>query len=168
MKKLFIGFALALFAAAAVFGQSKTVKAFEENAKGYNFFAYQSVLRVLNQDKNPDFNKLISDLDHLRIVTTDSTGALAMTTFNRLDNGIQKEGFEQIMTFDNKDYKCHIYELSKNSNKTTWVATVFMQGRAGIFEMVGSLDVRYLTAFSSMNMDRVKSMIPEMEGMDWD
>ena len=168
MKKLIIMLCLGIFSVMAAFGQSKTVEQFEENAKGYKFFAYQSVLRVLNQDKNPDFNKLISGLDHLRIVTTDSTGVLAIAAFNRLDQGIQNEGFEQILTFDNKEYKCHIYELSKKSNNTTWVATVFMQGRAGIFEMVGSLDVRYLSAFSSMNMDRLREIIPQMEEMNWD
>ena len=168
MKNLIFLFLLTATCTSGLFGQSKVVKQFEENAKGYKFFAYQSVLRVLNQDKNPDFNKLISDLDHIRIVTTDSTGANALASFTRLDNGIQAEGFEQILTFDNKDYKCHIYELSKRSNKSTWVATVFMEGRAGLFEMVGSLDVRYLSAFSSMNMDRLKQLVPEMKDVDWD
>lgn len=169
MKKLIFFFMLLFFGSIpTTFAQSKVAKEFQEKAQGYKFFAYQSVLRVLNRDKNPDFNKLISGLDHLRIVTTDSTGVLAMATFKRLDQGIQAEGFEQILTFDNKDYKCHIYELSNRSNKTTWIATIFMQGRAGIFEMVGSLDVRYLSAFSSMNMNKLQEWLPDMDNMDWD
>ncbi len=161
--------ALFAFSFVTAFGQSEVVKRFEENAEGYKFFAYQSVLRILNQDKNPEFNKLIRDLDHIRIVTTDSTGVLAKKSFELLDQGIRNEGFEEVLTFDNADYSCHVYELSNKAKKSTWVATFFMEGRAGLFEMVGSLNVKYMGAFSSLNMDRLKEMMPEVGNLDnWD
>lgn len=157
MRNIIVFFLFALFSMSAL-GQSQVAKEFEENSKGYKFFAYQSVLRILNQDKNPDFNKLIRNLDHLRVVTTDSTGSDGLKVFHKLDQDIQNEGFEEIMTFDNKDYRCHVYELSKNSKKSTWMATFYMQGRAGLFEMVGSLDMRYLSALANLDMDQLQEL----------
>lgn len=169
MNKVIIIITLSLIYSASIFSQSKVAAEFEENAKGYKFFAYQSVLRILNQERDPDFNLLIRDLDHIRVVTTDSVGVLAKESFARLDEGIQNEGFEEILTFDNKEYKCHVYELSPKSKKTTWVATFYMDGRAGLFEMVGSLNVKYLNALSGLNMDRLREMVPELENLDdWD
>lgn len=157
-----------VLACSSIFGQSKVVKEFEENAEGYKFFAYQSMLRMINQDQNPEFNKLIRDLDHLRVVTTDSTGTEAMASFTRLDNSIKGEGFEEILTFDNKEYKCHVYELESKSKKSTWVATFFMHGRAGLLEMVGSLDVRYLSALANLNLEKLQQFVPELADEDWD
>ena len=168
MKRLVFLLILFCFSVCALEAQSKVAKEFEENAEGYKFFAYQSMLRMLNQQQDPDFNKLIRDLDHIRVVTTDSTGTNAMTAFKRLDNGIQAEGFEEILTFDNKEYKCHVYEMTNKKDKSTWVATFFMYGRAGILEMVGSLDIKYLNALANLNMETLKSLAPELENMDWD
>ena len=159
MKKLII-LATALFTVLSSFAQSKTVAAFEEEADGYKLFLYQSVIRMLNKDKNPDFNMLIRDLDHLRFVSADSTGPDAMSTFNQLDNGVKGEGFEEIMTFDNMDYICHVYELEAADGKSTWVATFLMDGTPGVIEMKGSLDMKYLKAFNSLNMDKVKELLP--------
>lgn len=157
----YILFAISCFVfSQSLSAQSRVAKEFEEQSDGYKVFAYQSVLRLLNQNKDPEFNLLIRDLDHIRVVTTDSVGVQAKQVFDRLDNGVREEGFEEILTFDNKDYKCHVYELAPGKKKSTWVATFFMEGRAGIFEMVGSLDVRYLSAFSSLNMERLKDMMP--------
>ena len=79
MKKLII-LATAILFVLTSFGQSKTVAAFEEEADGYKLFLYQSVIRMLNKDKNPDFNMLIRDLDHLRFVSADSSGKGAINT----------------------------------------------------------------------------------------
>lgn len=159
MKKLII-ISLALFVSGAAFGQSQTVLDFEENAEGMKLFMYQSVIRMLNQDQNPEFNQLIRDLDHLRFVMTDSTGDASKNVFKRLDSGMRGEGFEEIMTFANKDYKCHMFESEDKSGKSTWVAVMFMEGRAGIIEMKGSLNLKYIGALESLNMERLQTMLP--------
>ncbi len=168
MKKLIGVFGILFLLTVYMSAQSKVVKNFEENANGYKAFAYQSVLRMLNQDQNPEFNKLIRNLDHIRLVTTDSTGVLALKSFKQLDKGIRGEGFEELLTFNNKEYKCHVYELSSKNKKTTWVATFYAQGRAGLLEMVGSLDMKYISALSSLSMDQLQELIPDAAGMDWD
>jgi hypothetical protein len=35
-----------------------------------------------------------------------------------------------------------------------------MLGRVGLIEMKGSLDMKYIHAFSSLNMDKLQEMLP--------
>ncbi|MEM6805144.1 MAG: DUF4252 domain-containing protein [Bacteroidota bacterium] len=159
MKKLGI-LAIAIFISLSSFGQSKTVAEFEENTDGYKAFLYQSVIRVMNKDKNPDFNMLIRDLDHLKFVSTDKNAPDGKATFLKLDQGVKGEGYEEIMSFDNPDNICHVYELKSSGGQSTWVATFLTEGVAGAFEMKGSLDLTYIKALSSLNMDRLQEVLP--------
>ncbi len=159
MKKLSI-LALAILMSATAFGQSKTIKQFQRDTKGHKLFLYQSVIRVLNRNKNPDFNKLIKDLDHLRFVSSEATGAEAVATFQRIDEGVRSEGFHEILSFDNAENKCRIYELTSAKGKSTWVVTLLMEGVPAAIEMKGSLDMRYINALGSVNMDEVSDMLP--------
>lgn len=159
MKKLSI-LALTILMCSTAFGQSKTVKQFQKDTKGHKLFLYQSVIRVLNRNKNPDFNKLIKDLDHLRFVSSKATGAEGKATFQELDAGVRSEGFQEILSFDNAENKCRIYELNSSKGKTTWVVTMLMEGMPAAIEMKGSLDLRYINALGSVNMDQVSDMLP--------
>ena len=142
--------------------QSPTVADFSESAEGYNLYLYQSMIRMLNKDHNPDFNRLIRDLDHLRFITTSSSinAEEARKVFDDLDKGIVNEGFELIMSIDNKDYICHVYETETKDAKSHWVSTLYGEGMAGILEMKGFLDLKYINAMSSLNMQRLSEMLP--------
>jgi hypothetical protein len=161
MKNL-LAIILTVFIAFNAQAQSPTVKTFSENAEGYNLYLYQSMIRMLNKDHNPDFNMLIRNLDHMRFITT-SSGSNAETAkqvFKELDDGYLSEGFEPIMSIDNKDYICHVYETETKDSKSHWVATMFGEGMAGVLEMQGFLDLKYLDAMSSLNMERLGQMLP--------
>ncbi|MEM6262779.1 MAG: DUF4252 domain-containing protein [Bacteroidota bacterium] len=160
MKKYLLISILVMAFGSQGFAQSKTVENFSKKADGYTAFLYQSVIRMMNKDKNPDFNMLIRNLDHIRVLTTEPGAGDPKSTFKSLDKGVQAEGFEEIMTFDNKDYRCHVYELATSGNKSTWVATLYMNDAAGIIEMKGSLDVKYFRAFSSLDMDKLQELVP--------
>lgn len=151
--------ALMLLLGIGAFSQSKTVSDFSKSAKGYNLYLYQSMLRMLNKDKNPEFNLLIRDLDHLRWITTDSTGTSAALVFKKLDAGVRAEGFEEIVSYDSKDSKCHIYELEGNGEKSTWVVTMLFEGTAGVVEMKGSINMKYMSAMSSLNIDKMSDLL---------
>lgn len=163
MKHVIISVLFCCIISPVVFSQSKTVAEFAKEADGYKIYLYQSVIRLLNVDKNDDFNMLIRNLDHIRYLSTDSTDDEAYQKFLELDNSVNSEGFEEILTFDNKDYKCHVYELNSKKNRATWVAVLLIDGRAGILEMKGSLDLKYLKAFSSFDMDRFQTLVPSLQ-----
>ncbi|MEL7340460.1 MAG: DUF4252 domain-containing protein, partial [Bacteroidota bacterium] len=154
MKRISI-IALALLMSFAAFGQSKTIKQFEKDTDGYKLFLYQSVIRMLNKDKNPDFNMLIRNVDHLRFVSSEASGAEAMATFKLIDQGVREEGFGELMSFDNANNRCRVYERESKGGQSTWVITLYMEGVAAAMEMKGSLDLKYIDALASLNMDRV-------------
>lgn len=168
MRKFICASILFLAIGIQAFAQSSTVANFVDKADGYKVFLYQSLIRALNQDANPDFNMLIRDLDHIRLLTTEKGKGDAKAVFQRLDQGVKAEGFESIMTFDNAENRCHVYELSGSGDKSTWVATLFMGDAAGVIEMKGMVDVKYLRALSSINMDKLQEYFPidEIQGQE--
>lgn len=160
MKKLLI-ISLAVLIQVSAFAQSKTVDIFQKQSNGYDLYLYQSVIRMLNKDKNPEFNLLIRDLDHLKLVTTEDVGKKALPKFVKLDKDIRSEGYEEVMVFDSKESKCHLFE-----SDGVWVATFHFGGYAGVFEMKGELDLAYMNSLQSLNMDKLKDMLPLEEMID--
>ena len=158
MKKyLLIG--LLFFVTFSFFGQSATIQNFEkENKDGYNLFFYQSVLRMLNKDENPDFNKLIRNLEYVKLIISDSTGVAAKSQYVNLNSSIVGEGFEEIVMLDNKEYKATVFQKEMNEEQSEWVAFLHTIGRTVAFEMKGNLDVKYLNAFNSLDAEKVKEL----------
>lgn len=167
LRKYLSLFALLIFVSLSSQAQSNTIANFEKNSTGYKVFLYQSVIRMLNPDQNPDFNKLIKDLDHLRLLSNEPDGETGRTTFASLDQGIKGEGFEMIMSVDNKDKKFHVYELASNKGKTTWVVTFLMDERAGIMEMKGTLDFKYINSLKNLDYSKIEQVIPAAS-KSWD
>jgi hypothetical protein len=166
MKKLFI-LSMTMVLTIGLSAQSKTVETFARTANGYDLYLYQSVIRMLNKDRNPDFNMLIRDLDHLKLITTDSIGSKAKEMFNKLDIGVRGEGFEEIVSYESRDSKLHLFELENDDDESTWVATMLFSGYAGVLEMKGSIDLAYMKALDSLNMDKLKELLP-LEDFDQD
>lgn len=162
MKKLVLILVSIFLVTALSFGQSSTVTQLEKTTNGYKLYLYQSLIRVMNTDKNPDFNMLIRDLDHLKVVTSDAKGPIALKeAFTSLDKSVKAEGFEVIMSVDNKDYKCHLMERTSWRGNPTYVASFLMDGYAGVLEMKGTIDLNYINALKSLDMDKLKELAPE-------
>ncbi|MFT4660875.1 MAG: hypothetical protein ACI8XB_001144 [Patiriisocius sp.] len=150
----------------SVSAQSKAITQFEEQVDGYNLYLYQSLIRVLNKDKNEDFNLLIKDLDHLKFLMTDSIGDQSIMLYKNLMEGLGDEGYEELMNFDNIDYKATVLSLESGRSGTSWVVVFNMGEMSGLFEMMGSVDTKYLNALSSLNMEKLKKMMPMMEDFE--
>lgn len=161
MRATILFFFLAVAGIAPGWGQSRTVAAFAETAEGYNVFLYQSLIRVLNKDKNPDFNRLIQDLDHIRFVTTEAGTGDPAATFADLDRQVQAEGFVSLISYDNPTSRCHVYEMQARGGQSIWVATMYTSELAGVIEMKGSLNMKYLPALESLDIDRLEDILPE-------
>jgi len=162
MKKIALILVSIFLIAGLSFGQSATVTQLEKTTNGYKLYLYQSLIRVMNKDKNPDFNMLIRDLDHLKVVTADAEGPIALKeAFKSLDRSVKAEGFEVIMSVDNKDYKCHLMEKTSWRGNPTYVASFLMDGYAGVLEMKGTLDLAYINALQSLDMEKLKELSPK-------
>ena len=168
MKKFILILASIIFISATGFAQSKTVSTLEETTNGYKLYLYQSLIRVMNKDKDPDFNMLIRNLDHLKVVTSDVKEREAQKAeFKRLDKSVKAEGFEVIMSVDNKDYKCHLMEKTSWRGNPTYVASFLSDEYVGVLEMKGYIDLNYINALQSIDVDKLKELAPD--GMtNWD
>jgi len=113
-------------------GQSAAIASFEEKADGYNLFVYQSVIRMLNRDKNEDFNMLIKDLDHLKVLMTDSIGSASNVLYKNLEKGLQEERYEELMTFENPDSKATVFSKEDEEGIANWVV-IFGMGEVSGF-----------------------------------
>jgi hypothetical protein len=78
-----------------------------------------------------------------------------LAKFKKLDGDVVKEGYEEVMVFDSRESKCHLYEKDD-----IWVATFHFSGYAGVFEMKGALDLSYVKSLNSLDMGRLQDMLP--------
>lgn len=160
MKYLLI--IIAAFSLTQTSAQSKTLEAFQtkHSENGYKVFLYQSVIRMLNKDNNDDFNQLVKDLDHIKVIVTDSSEVNAKAEYNTLVKGIKSEGYEELLMMDNKDMKVSIYESSGSSSEKQFVAFMYTGDfkRTGSFEMKGELDLKHLSAFDSLDFNKLKEI----------
>ncbi len=140
--------------------QTKTVQQLEDNNDGYNLFMYQSVIRMLNKDNNEEFNLLVKDLEYIKAIVTDSIGDSAKAQYKTLLKSIQGEGFSELFMLDNREMKASIYEKENSSGETEYVAFMFYapMAKTGAFEMKGSLDLRYINSFESLDFAKLKEL----------
>jgi len=115
---------------------------------------------MLNRDKNEDFNMLIKDLDHLKVLMTDSIGSASNVLYKNLEKGLQEERYEELMTFENPDSKATVFSKEDEEGIANWVVIFGMGEVSGLFEMKGSIDTKYLSALSSLNMQKLQSILP--------
>jgi len=141
--------------------QSKVVEDFQaaHKGQGYKLFLYQSYIRMLNQDNNDDFNQLVKDLDHIKVITTDSSLVEARKEYKELRKKIASEGFEELLMIDNKEMKVCLYENTSGAEKQ-FVAFFFSSklSRTGLLEMNGELDLKYMSAFESLDFKKLKEI----------
>jgi len=143
------------------FGQSQAINNFAEKADGYNVFAYQSVIRVFNKDKNEDFNMLIKDLDHIKILITDSIGSESTVLYKKLEKELTEEKYEELMSFENVDSEAIVFSRELDEGIENWVVIFSLGELSGLLEMRGSIDTNYLKAISSLNLNMLKTILPK-------
>lgn len=155
-----LGLIVAVAITASAFGQSATIDKFdaEQKENGNRLFLYQSMIRVLNKDKNPDFNRLIRDLDYIKLILTPSMESGAREGYADLKEGLEGEGYNELMTVDGKDYKYYIVE-KEVKGVSNWVSIVFFENRFGLLEMNGTLDPKYFSAFNSLDESALTSIM---------
>jgi len=156
---IIVVFLCLLFGCAGEQKESKTVTAFQAKADGYNLVIDKSILRMVNSEQDADFNALIRDLDNIKVSSSDGGNKGTKALFKELAKGVSSEGFDEIVSIDNKDVSCRLFEWSSEEVDSKWVLVFSAMGEAGVVEMNGTLDPDYLNSLSNLNFDKVKSLI---------
>lgn len=106
---------LFLFLSFNCIAQSDVVTEFKENHKtALSLYFYPSTLRMINIERNPEFDKMISEITKARFFKMDS-GAVSKDDLSRLEKDLTKEGFEEVMFMKNKDMDLRVWGMEKRN-----------------------------------------------------
>lgn len=169
MKKLTLCFAVLLMCIGTM-AQSKTIAEFEKD-KGFGkkLFLYESYIRMLNLNENPDYYKLVKDVEYIKVVRAESEVDVAKKEYRNLQSSIQKEGYEEVFMAEDKEGMASIYLYEEEGEKTQWI--VFMQKEEMTVALVlhGSLNLEYMKGLSSLNHEMLENYINDKGfDTDWD
>ena len=109
MKILTILFLLAspLFSIA----QSKVMKELsDEYSDGFVLMFYHSTLNMLNIDDDPDFARMVQDIEKIKLLRLNKeVDNFTKTSLSNLKESLSDRGFEELMIVKNKDMDIGVY-----------------------------------------------------------
>jgi hypothetical protein len=97
------------------FAQNSIVSEFKENHKmALSLYFYPSTLRMINIERNVEFDEMISGIKKARFFKLDS-GAASKEDLKEFTGNLTNEGFEEIMFVKNKDMDLKVWGLEKKN-----------------------------------------------------
>jgi hypothetical protein len=93
--------------------QSKVMRNLsEEFPDGRVFMFYHSSLRMLNIEDDPDFDRMIRDIEKIKVLMIEKEDSLdSDKILSEIRDGLADEDFEELMEVKSKDYNIGVYIL---------------------------------------------------------
>lgn len=137
MKVIFLS--LIFFWSVNSFGQNSVVTEFKDNhGAALSLYFYPSTLRMVNIERNKEFDEMIREVKKARFFKMDS-GAVSTADVLRFAYALKREGFEEIMTIKNRDMDVRVWGVEKRNPE------MVMLSRTGddvmILELNGMINV---------------------------
>jgi hypothetical protein len=106
---------ISFFTATLCFAQNSIVTEFKENHKtSLSLYFYPSTLRMINIERNQEFDEMISEIKKARFFKMDS-GSVSKEDLSGLEKNLKNEGFEEVMFVKNKDMDLRVWGLEKRN-----------------------------------------------------
>lgn len=106
---------LFIFLSFTCIAQSSVVTDFKENHEtALSLYFYPSTLRMINIERNTEFDEMISEIKKARFFKMDS-GVVSKDDLSRLEKDLTKEGFEEVMFMKNKDMDLRVWGLGRRN-----------------------------------------------------
>lgn len=130
-------FTLLLFCFAAN-AQSKTITQFlEKHEPSASLYFYPSTLRMINLEKNPDYQRLVRNIEKLSFLTFEKKSAdVGKSDFQALKEQLASEKFEELFSMNDQDN--HIYVYAKGDDPEAYISVVDNQNSLMLFDMQGA------------------------------
>ena len=143
--------------------QIKAVETFIENHPNLDeYYVYQSTLRMINQEGDPDFNRLIKDIRKINIYISEGSTDVTEESYRSMLDDLFREGFEVLI--DAKYEATLINMMSKDAgSRSYYVLAVRDTDNFGLMEMDGSLDLRYLKALENMDFSKLQKIVMDQK-----
>jgi hypothetical protein len=118
--------------------QSKTVARFlEKHTPSTSLYFYPSTLRMINRENNPDYQRLVRNIEKLSFLTFEKKSAnLSSSDFQKLKNELASEKFEELFTMDDKGN--HIYVYALGNDPEAYISVVESDSSLMLFDMQGA------------------------------
>ena len=97
------------------FAQHSVVTDFKENHETtLSLYFYPSTLRMINMERNPEFDHMIREVKKARFFKLDS-GAVSTENISLFSNQLFEAGFEEIMFIKNKEMDVRVWGLEQKN-----------------------------------------------------
>ncbi len=131
--------------------QSSAVTEFKDNHEtALAFYFYPSTLRMINLQRNPEFDEMIKDIKKARFFKLDS-GVVTQPDLTTLGNDLRKAGYEEMMMMKSKGNDIEVLGLEKH---TPEIVVISRNGyECMLLEVTGMINIakipKLIDAFSS-------------------
>jgi hypothetical protein len=122
-------------------------------------YVYQSVIRLANINKDPNFEKLIKDVRKIVIYLPPSKDSTYQIKTVR--TGLEKEGYELLVegrTADNMKMSLWVKEMGARSH---YVALADAADNEMILEIDGQINMEYLAALQVADQEALRGLIEQ-------
>lgn len=145
------------------FAQIDVVEDFvNEHPSLKDFYIYQSTLRMLNQDGDSDFNKLIRDIRKINVYISQEEEGVTHDSYQRLVDRLKSDSFETLVQV--KYENTFIDFMTKDIGKRPYyVLALHDTDGFGLMEMDGFLDLQYLTAIENIDFSKLEELVMDRE-----
>ena len=120
-----------------------------------SFFLYQSTLRSFNDITSDEFNKLIKDVEKISIHLLPQN-TVEPSSILKLITQLESEGFKEMKAISKKEEGVYFYDLKGKGNDVT-IGIFYKEGYAGVVQLDGKIDMKYVGALKEMNPEKVGS-----------
>jgi hypothetical protein len=131
--------------------QSSAVTEFKDNHDtSLALYFYPSTLRMINLQRNPEYDEMIKEIEKARFFKLDS-GAATQADITALGNTLRKEGYEEMMVMKSKSNDIEVLGLEKH---TPEIVVISRNGdECMLLELKGMINIakipKLIDAFSS-------------------
>ena len=150
-----------LFNLTTLLAQSQAVADFREQyATSQDFYLYPSTLRMVNLEKNPDAYQLVNDVEKLQVLLFERA-SINRPALQRLQQGIQDEAYEELMSFQEKDSQITVYAHGESPQLDGVVGVVDNKQTLALIDLAGFIDLPSLInlAQSDYNFSAVTTLV---------
>lgn len=144
----------------SVMAQSETVQRVQDMDGSMTGYIYPSVIRMLTQSSDPDFARFIKDLKHLEVTLVGFDLESASSALTPIESELEEEGYEEYMSVTKGELSYRFFnKKSDDEDELSFVISLIASGKPMLIEMVGSVDMEYLSALSSMDLSKINDLL---------
>ena len=152
---------LVLFMMLASCQQNYPGKIFEDHLAAYpdinKKYIYKSVLRLANIKDDPDYNKLIKDVNKITIYSPPSSDSTYQ--LKELRGAIRNGGYEELMDVRTANKERINLWVNETLPKPHYVGLFESSGDEYIFEIDGQINLEYVSALDVIDQNSLRDLL---------